>query len=275
LSLPLRAADDKPAQAKAREALQQKLKEIDAQPSEAPAVEAAKPKAEKTKKTKSAPVTSSKPATQPRPTPPAEPPPPTAVPDPVPASVPPPPATKTPEFPDPTPAPAAVPTAIDAESISKARDAMHQKVQELESPPPATAPGAAASATPVAVTVQPPAATPEPPAATAPAPESAAAQFAPEPIAAIPPQADPALIDKARDSMRKKLAEFPPGQEAEVSMPSGSAPKPKSGLKPLEPPALGISAEKQQRLSALLQRYKSDQITPEQYHAERAKVLAQ
>jgi hypothetical protein len=29
-----------------------------------------------------------------------------------------------------------------------------------------------------------------------------------------------------------------------------------------------------QKLSALLHRYQADQITPEQYHAERAKILA-
>jgi hypothetical protein len=35
-----------------------------------------------------------------------------------------------------------------------------------------------------------------------------------------------------------------------------------------------VSAEKVQKLDALLQQYKADQITPEQYHEERAKILA-
>jgi hypothetical protein len=43
---------------------------------------------------------------------------------------------------------------------------------------------------------------------------------------------------------------------------------------PLEGPALPISSEKQQRLAELLQRYKADQVTPEQYQTERAKILA-
>jgi hypothetical protein len=43
---------------------------------------------------------------------------------------------------------------------------------------------------------------------------------------------------------------------------------------PLEGPALPISSEKQQRLGELLQRYKADQVTPEQYQVERAKILA-
>lgn len=43
---------------------------------------------------------------------------------------------------------------------------------------------------------------------------------------------------------------------------------------PLEGPPLPISSDQQQRLSELLQRYKADQVTPEQYQTERAKILA-
>jgi hypothetical protein len=42
----------------------------------------------------------------------------------------------------------------------------------------------------------------------------------------------------------------------------------------LEGPPLPISSEKQQRLRELLERYKVDQVTPEQYQVERAKILA-
>jgi hypothetical protein len=45
-------------------------------------------------------------------------------------------------------------------------------------------------------------------------------------------------------------------------------------FQPLEGPPLPISSEKHQRLNELLQRYKADQVTPEQYQAERAKILA-
>jgi hypothetical protein len=44
---------------------------------------------------------------------------------------------------------------------------------------------------------------------------------------------------------------------------------------PIQAPPLGISAEKQQRLQDLLQKYRADQITPEQYHEQRAKILAE
>jgi hypothetical protein len=43
---------------------------------------------------------------------------------------------------------------------------------------------------------------------------------------------------------------------------------------PLEGPAVPFSADKSQRLADLLQKYKADQITPEEYHTERAKILA-
>ncbi len=55
-----------------------------------------------------------------------------------------------------------------------------------------------------------------------------------------------------------------------------TAPLPKGPpvFKPLEAPPLPISAEKQQKLSDLLRKYKMDEITPEQYHEQRAKILA-
>jgi len=38
---------------------------------------------------------------------------------------------------------------------------------------------------------------------------------------------------------------------------------------------LPISADKQQRLNALLEQYKADKVTPQQYHEQRAKILAE
>jgi hypothetical protein len=43
----------------------------------------------------------------------------------------------------------------------------------------------------------------------------------------------------------------------------------------LEAPPLPISADKGQRLQELLKKYKADQLTPEQYQKERAKILAE
>ncbi len=44
---------------------------------------------------------------------------------------------------------------------------------------------------------------------------------------------------------------------------------------PLQGPALPISADKQQRLQELLRQYKANEITPDQYHKERARILAE
>jgi hypothetical protein len=49
--------------------------------------------------------------------------------------------------------------------------------------------------------------------------------------------------------------------------------KPSPALQALQAPAAPVSQDKQQRLAELLRKYKADQLTPEQYHAERAKIL--
>lgn len=51
--------------------------------------------------------------------------------------------------------------------------------------------------------------------------------------------------------------------------------QPTVSLPPLAAPATGLSAAKQQKLDQLLQLYRSDQITPQEYHEQRAKILAE
>lgn len=59
-----------------------------------------------------------------------------------------------------------------------------------------------------------------------------------------------------------------------ASAPASAAP---AGLQPvpLAVPASPVPATKEQQLAELLQRYKADEITPQEYHAERARILAQ
>jgi hypothetical protein len=45
------------------------------------------------------------------------------------------------------------------------------------------------------------------------------------------------------------------------------------GMKPIAPPALRIAPSKESRLQALLEKYKADQITPEEYHQQRKAIL--
>lgn len=40
-------------------------------------------------------------------------------------------------------------------------------------------------------------------------------------------------------------------------------------------PPTGLSASKQEKLDHLLQLYRADQITPQEYHEQRAKILAE
>ncbi len=44
---------------------------------------------------------------------------------------------------------------------------------------------------------------------------------------------------------------------------------------PIPGPPPPVSADKEQRLHALLLQYQADQLTPQQYHEQRAKILAE
>lgn len=48
-----------------------------------------------------------------------------------------------------------------------------------------------------------------------------------------------------------------------------------AAFKPIERPPLPTSEDKAQRLTALLLKYRADEITPGQYQAERARILAE
>ena len=66
-----------------------------------------------------------------------------------------------------------------------------------------------------------------------------------------------------------------------MGKPSGSAvPKSKvvktaQPFPPIPVPPPAVSADKQQRLAELLRKYKADEITPEEYHQQRAKILSE
>jgi len=262
---------DTEAQKKAREALEKKMSEL--------GVPAAQPVTQPPPAAPKAPKAPPPPAPAPAPAP-VSPAPPAA--QPVAAAVPPPPLITAP--------------AADPESIAKARAALRQKLDELNAPA-APSPAPVVPAAPVPPVVPPAAQAPLPPPVVAPPPAALVAPSsdpeliakarealhkkiqeldAAETLAVAPagPAADPAEIAKAREAMRQTLQELPPslGDEQLTSLEEKPA---KSALNfpPLVGPALPISSEKQQRLTVLLQRYKIDLITPEQYQSERAKIL--
>jgi len=112
---------------------------------------------------------------------------------------------------------------------------------------------------------------------------------APAPTPVVAPQLQtptPAAQAAAAASQAKSQAEAL--QEAERAAQQQAAAEAKANRKPgkaasfktaplfqpLQGPALPISADKQQRLNELLRKYQVDEITPEQYHQQRASILA-
>ena len=85
-----------------------------------------------------------------------------------------------------------------------------------------------------------------------------------------------ALIEALR-TQQGTTASAPTATEVSIPPPSMSPALSQgtTAFEPLQAPALPISATKQQRLDALLSQYKADQITPEQYHTQRAAILAE
>ena len=185
----------------------------------------------------------------------------------------------------------AAPAASDA--IEQARDAERRKFEETRptaSPTPPQAPAVPSASVPPA------------------------GRLPMEPPPALPvitgPQADEASIAKAREATRERIAELERRQritkanEGNTINPTAGGPtKPPAPTKPSKPPKPAkpttppssvqptvaapssfaplhgppspLSPEKQQRLAELLRRYKADQLTPEQYQTERAKIRAE
>ena len=140
----------------------------------------------------------------------------------------------------PTPqAPAAVPPPVSEESVAKAREDLRQKMNQLETQPPAPTNALASAPIPA-----PKAATPTPAQKRVPAKLQG--------TNAIPADAQP----KAQ-----KLSQKP-----------AKAPQ---AFAPIQAPPPAISASKEARLAELLRKYKADEITPEEYHQQRAKVLSE
>jgi len=69
------------------------------------------------------------------------------------------------------------------------------------------------------------------------------------------------------------------GTQAPAS-PAPAAPKPKAvktaqPFPPIAGPPPTVSGDKQQRLAELLRKYRADEITPEEYHQQRAKIMSE
>lgn len=250
-------AQETEAQKRAREALRQKMLELEGQP---------------------IPVA---------PPPPAAPQPPEAAPPQAIA-----PATPAPVAPDFAPAPS-----VNRDAQARALEALRQKMHEGQPQQPAAP---ATVATPAA---PPPPITPVTP--PAPAPVAGPARSAdhdaqaralealrqsmnagqvqqpgtppPAPAATGSPGAtDSSAQVRAQQALEQKMRELDARQPVAPLVTTPVAPTfPTVAFKPIEPLPSPVSGPKAQRLAELLRQYRADQITPEDYHKQRAAILAE
>ncbi len=149
-----------------------------------------------------------------------------------------------------------LPAGASASDIDKARAALHQKMSDMNAQDATT--GAATGAA-TATTTTP----------------------APERVVVVTGNAVGTVVtDPARDaSVKAAVQEANTANQGRpapaVTAPTPSATKSSTQLAPLNGPPLSISWSKEERLRTLLSQYQADQISPEQYHEQRAKILAE
>ena len=210
-------ADDTPAQAAARAVLEQKLNELDQQPSQAPSILVTQ--------TNVTVIQSNKPAAK---------------------------VTKAAATPKPVTKPAApvpqAPAAVAAVRI-----------------PASVAPATAAPAVVTPVVVQPSQPAEVTPTIPSPAETKSAAEAAPVPVAA-PVVVAPIVVSSNP---------VKPGVTSPTNVINANVPTKELGLKAIEPPLVPVSAAQEAQLLNLLEKYKANQISPEEYHQRRAEILVQ
>lgn len=126
-------------------------------------------------------------------------------------------------------------------------------------------------ATPPPAETEPAAPTPE----MKPAPTLETAQPAPVVIKPAPPAITPAAGTVPQSPAMPATIKVKPGVKSATNQINAIFPGKELGLKPIEAPLLPVSATQQAQLQALLTKYKANQITPEEYHNQRAEILAQ
>jgi hypothetical protein len=187
-------------------------------------------------------------------------------------------------------APAMAPVAAPAEATNpqddaKMQDALHRKINELDAEQPAAPvvppPPPATSKSKSEPVYQPfPGSNPSPAVVTHPA------KAEPKTVEAQP--ATPAAQQASRDAeIAKAVADANTRQAKDNQVPKADTTMTKPGQKsvaaartpstlpPLQGPPSSLNSSQQARLQALDQQYMSDLITSEQYHARRAKIIAE
>lgn len=152
--------------------------------------------------------------------------------------------------------------AKDTDADAQLREAMRKSLSESK---PQAAPASTAKPTTAPI-----------PAATA-APTTTTASPIVTTTAAAPANTtnDPEVL---REAMRTRMATESTATASTAPSATKSAATSSTraaSFTPLTPPPSPLPASKSQRLQALLEQYKADQITPEQYHSQRAKIIAE
>ena len=192
--------------------------------------------------------------------------------------------------------------AEDTPAQAAARAALMDKMNALE-----TQPAQPAQPAPPPIVVTPSGATPVKPsqptkAVVIPSPAVQAQPAVPAPetkpmpgteaVQTVPVTSDAEAQARARGALEHKMSELnkqewttpavvpaapsaPQTQPVAVRPVKPAPPADNSGLTLIAAPPVPISAAKQAQLQALLEKYKADQITPGEYHTERAKILAE
>jgi hypothetical protein len=95
-------------------------------------------------------------------------------------------------------------------------------------------------------------------------------------VLVAPTPASPEILAKAQAAMEQKMRELN-AQQPVAPMQQPGKPKVKGmpEFPPLKAPPSSLAGDKEQRLQDLLRKYRADQITPEEYHQQRAKILAE
>lgn len=198
--------------------------------------------------------------------------------------------------------------AADSALDAQLREALHQRMNELDAQQPA-APEQPKPVKPVKPVKQKVVEKPAPvvkPAPVATPPKIEAKTPPPVPVAPPPPAivaapapvtttTDDAQAEQLRQALRARMEEeraqpstavtpatttttvtqgsdLQPAVSTTTVVPSNPAPKAPVAI---EAPVSSLPASKEARLAQLLQQYKTDQISPEQYHVQRAKIIAE
>jgi hypothetical protein len=139
----------------------------------------------------------------------------------------------------------------ESETQDKLAEALHKKMQAMDAEAPAAPAPTAKSNAPTEVV---------------PVPAEASVAKGDSVFSEVPAGNDNAAAEKQRAAMRQTIA----------SNPASPTPAPGATAMVASQPAIPspFSSAQQERLAALLQQYKADQVTPQEYHKQRAAIIA-